>query len=252
MPRQRQLDGLVARLFPPPPPVAVARGARAVPADDRELLERAFRARNGGSVEKLWNGDWSAYTSQSEADLALCAHLAFWSGDDPARVDQLFRQSGLMREKWDAGRLPRADDRTSKGGAADGGPRLGGRPRFVVVELGGLLDAVEVFVRRFVVVDEAQATAVALWVAHTWAIDAAHATPYLFVDSRRARVRQDAAARGAAASSSATPLSTMNISDAALFRAIEAKQPTLFFDEVDAIFSKKARERGARTTCARS
>ena len=40
------------------------------------------------------------------------------------------------------------------------------------------------------------------------------------------------------------PLSTMNISDAALFRVIQAKRPTLFFDEVDAIFNKKAQERG--------
>ena len=48
-------------------------------------------------------------------------------------------------------------------------------------ELAQLLDALELFVRRYVVLDEAQAAAVTLWVAHTWAIDAAFATPYLFV-----------------------------------------------------------------------
>ena len=42
------------------------------------------------------------------------------------------------------------------------------------------------------------------------------------------------------------PISTMNISDAALFRVIEAKAPTLLFDEVDSIFNPKARERGLR------
>jgi hypothetical protein len=38
--------------------------------------------------------------SQSEADLALCCMLAFWCGPDPFRIDALFRQSGLAREKW--------------------------------------------------------------------------------------------------------------------------------------------------------
>jgi hypothetical protein len=38
----------------------------------------------------------------------------------------------------------------------------------------------------------------------------------------------------------------MNISDAALFRTIEARTPTLLFDEVDAVFNPKARERGHR------
>jgi len=33
--------------------------------------------------------------------MALCALLAFWTGGDGQRIDRLFRQSGLMREKWD-------------------------------------------------------------------------------------------------------------------------------------------------------
>ena len=33
--------------------------------------------------------------------MALCCHLAFWTGGDPDRVDALFRDSGLLREKWD-------------------------------------------------------------------------------------------------------------------------------------------------------
>ena len=41
------------------------------------------------------------YSSQSEADMALCSHLAFWTEKDPAQIDRLFRQSGLMRDKWD-------------------------------------------------------------------------------------------------------------------------------------------------------
>lgn len=60
-----------------------------------------FRSRNGDKIRRLFNGDISGYPSQSEADLALCRHLAFWTQHDKERVDCLFRRSKLMREKWD-------------------------------------------------------------------------------------------------------------------------------------------------------
>jgi hypothetical protein len=68
--------------------------------DDDELLQRAREARNGAKFAALWTGDTSGYASPSEADLALCSLLAFWTSD-PTRVDCLFRQSRLMRPKWD-------------------------------------------------------------------------------------------------------------------------------------------------------
>ena len=33
--------------------------------------------------------------------MSLCNWLAWWTNRDAQRVDRLFRQSGLMREKWD-------------------------------------------------------------------------------------------------------------------------------------------------------
>jgi len=33
--------------------------------------------------------------------MALCCLLAFWTGGDRMQMDQLFRQSELLREKWD-------------------------------------------------------------------------------------------------------------------------------------------------------
>jgi primase-polymerase (primpol)-like protein len=98
--RQAELDELRARLFPPlAPPSRIDSGV--VPQDDRELLERAFDARNGVEFSRLWNGDTTGYPSPSEADLALVSHLAFWTGGDPDRIDRLFRSSGLYREKWE-------------------------------------------------------------------------------------------------------------------------------------------------------
>nr|WP_089871572.1 hypothetical protein [Halogranum rubrum] len=69
--------------------------------DDDTLIEKAKNASNGAKFDRLWNGSTSGYDSNSEADMALCCMLAFWSGGDTAQMDQLFRQSGLIREKWD-------------------------------------------------------------------------------------------------------------------------------------------------------
>nr|WP_246308266.1 hypothetical protein [Halosimplex rubrum] len=72
-----------------------------VDLEDEEILEKATNASNGTKFERLWNGNTVGYDSQSEADMALCYLLAFWTGGDQTQVDQLFRQSGLLREKWD-------------------------------------------------------------------------------------------------------------------------------------------------------
>lgn len=70
--------------------------------DDSELIERAKRSKRGREFSALMNGDTSAYDGDdSRADIALCNMLAFWTGRDAARIDRIFRTSGLMREKWD-------------------------------------------------------------------------------------------------------------------------------------------------------
>ena len=64
---------------------------------DEELREKALNAKNGGKFSDLWDGNWEqGYESQSEADLALCSHLVFWTGGDRDRVDHLFRQLGAL------------------------------------------------------------------------------------------------------------------------------------------------------------
>ncbi|MDR3634388.1 MAG: DUF3987 domain-containing protein [Isosphaeraceae bacterium] len=105
--RQEELTALCDELFPRRNGHAGAGGTVAAPGrngiPDEELLEIARRAWNGKAFRKLFdegeltkhNGDWS------RADMALCSHLAFWTGGDGASVDRLFRQSALMRNKWD-------------------------------------------------------------------------------------------------------------------------------------------------------
>ena len=57
----------------------------------------------GPKWQALWKGDISeaGYDSQSEADLALANKLCFYLGKDPDAIDEAFRSSGLIRDKWD-------------------------------------------------------------------------------------------------------------------------------------------------------
>ena len=66
-----------------------------------DIVRAACIAKNGSLFKALYSGDFSAYSSQSEADMAFCNMLAFWCGCDAEKMDAIFRQSGLMRDKWD-------------------------------------------------------------------------------------------------------------------------------------------------------
>lgn len=69
---------------------------------DAEIIRMAEQSKQGQMFSDLWSGNWQPYhTSQSEADMSLCNILAFWAGRDTQVMDNLFRQSGLMRPKWD-------------------------------------------------------------------------------------------------------------------------------------------------------
>lgn len=67
----------------------------------QEIVDRIRRSRQRDKFDALYSGDISDYESHSEADMALCNLLAFWCQGDVATMDEIFRASGLMREKWD-------------------------------------------------------------------------------------------------------------------------------------------------------
>jgi hypothetical protein len=112
--RTQALARIHAELFPPEPETkansteakSIRNGHAAAAMDttrlsDNELIDKARKASNGTKFSCLFDGDRSGYASWSEADLALCSLLAFWTNCHASRMDTLFRQSGLMRPKWD-------------------------------------------------------------------------------------------------------------------------------------------------------
>src|SRR5262249_31581695 len=77
--------------------------ATSPPLTDGEVLERAFAAKNGERVRRLYEeGDWKAagFPSQSEADAALGFHLYFWT-QEREQFERLLKASALYREKFD-------------------------------------------------------------------------------------------------------------------------------------------------------
>lgn len=108
-----------------------------------------------------------------------------------------------------------------------------------------VLDAIEVFVRRFCVLPgEHCYAAVVLWCAHTHFIIRMETTPRLAClspepGSGKTRVLEVLDVL------SANPLMALDISMAAFFRIVEDRQPSILLDEVDAIFTGKKQSEGS-------
>ena len=108
------------------------------------------------------------------------------------------------------------------------------------VQGAALLEAFVSFLRRFVIVSEAQADAIALWILHGYCIEAAFATPYLAITSAE-KCSGKSRLLEVLAVLVARPLRSASTTEAALFRSLSVSPPpTLLMDEVDALFGPKA------------
>lgn len=67
---------------------------------DEEILSICEKAANSVKFNNLWRGNIFGYPSQSEAELALCNILAFYT-KDASQLQRLLRSSGLYRAKMD-------------------------------------------------------------------------------------------------------------------------------------------------------
>jgi len=99
--RQAEIDELHQRLFGSLHNAAAPRSVPLKRMDDQTLIQRILKSRQGEKFQRLLDGNITGYPSHSEADLALCAILAFWS-QDSTQVERVFRSSRLYRpEKWE-------------------------------------------------------------------------------------------------------------------------------------------------------
>jgi hypothetical protein len=110
---------------------------------------------------------------------------------------------------------------------------------------GHLLDRTGGFVRRFVVLNDHQRDALALFAAATHVPDAFDVATYLNVSSPLKRCGKSRLLEALELVVRA-PLLASTISTAALYRVLEKKKPTLLLDEVDAIFTAKSEKEDLR------
>lgn len=69
---------------------------------ESEIIRIAGNSKNGTRFKLFLEGGWEQfYDSQSEADLAFANDLAFWTNRDFVKMDSIFRESSLYRDKYD-------------------------------------------------------------------------------------------------------------------------------------------------------
>lgn len=75
---------------------------RLTEAEIDEAVEDLRTFENGAKFISLYDrGEYPEGKSHSEADITLCAMIAFRVGPDPDMIDRIFRESRLYRDKWD-------------------------------------------------------------------------------------------------------------------------------------------------------
>jgi Protein of unknown function (DUF3631) len=104
-------------------------------------------------------------------------------------------------------------------------------------EKGGTpLDALQLYISRFVHLSKSQLQVAALWVVHTYTLQFTDTTPYLAVTSAE---KQSGKSRFLEVLETLVmnPWLTGRVTPAVLIRKVDAKQPTLLLDESDAAFA---------------
>ncbi len=114
-----------------------------------------------------------------------------------------------------------------------------------VLDAAALFDDIRRFVRRFVVLSAHQLIAVVLWIAFTHAFEVADVSTRLAMLSPKKRCGKTTLLR-VLGLLSIRPLSTSNISPAAIFRTIDQLHPTLLLDEGDT-FAGRATKQSERS-----
>lgn len=100
-------------------------------------------------------------------------------------------------------------------------------------ETAELLETCRQWVRQFVIVSDEQAVILAAWILHTWVFEAAETTPYIHItaperECGKSRLMETLEALAC------NPIRSGGMTAAALVRCIDAKNPTIFLDEMDA------------------
>lgn len=111
------------------------------------------------------------------------------------------------------------------------------------VDGAALVRDLQTTLHRFVVADPPTMVAAALWAVHTWCMDVLTVSPLAHIAAPEKRCGKTLLLT-ALSRLVFRPLATSNISPSALFRSMEAWQPTLLIDEADSFLRENEEARG--------
>jgi 5S rRNA maturation endonuclease (ribonuclease M5) len=210
-------------------PVYVAEGEK-----DVEALERAGATAtcNPGGAGK-WRQEYSE--ALRGARVVVVADLDEPGGKHAVKVAEMLAGVAASVEVVEPVEGKDATDHLAAGHALTDFRPLGVRE---LADVGSLLDELVAYQTRFVVLNDVQAAALALWVFHTHAFSVAEFTPYLQITSAEKRSGKSRLLDVLFAVV-AKPWKVIAPTEATLFRYIDAEQPTVFIDEYDTIFKNK-------------
>jgi hypothetical protein len=118
------------------------------------------------------------------------------------------------------------------------GPTGNGQASVPPTDLYRILDDLEEYCGRYLVLTLDQLAALVLWIALTWVYEAFEVSPYLLFRSperRSGKTRALEVLRAVVRN----PLASANLSPAVLFRSIAEGPTTVLLDEVDAVFNRR-------------
>jgi putative DNA primase/helicase len=178
---------------------------------------------------------------------------------DDVEIQRLSRLSPLQydRERESAAkrlgiRVSVLDDQVNQARAANNADTKGqGRPISFPepepwphsVDGAELLNGLCAALRRHVVISKEAADATALWVVHTYLLDALNTSPRLAITSPDKQCGKTTLL-DILGTVTRCPLPTANATPAAIFRAIEMARPTLLIDEADTFLDNRSELRG--------
>jgi len=106
-----------------------------------------------------------------------------------------------------------------------------------------LLDEISGLIKKYIVLDEEQSHAAALWIAHTWFIDHLEISPLAIINApeKACGKTQLLTVFGYLSNK---PLPAANASTSSIFRAVEKWMPTILVDEADTFFKENTELQG--------
>lgn len=242
--------------------IAAAAGDREID-DARSDLRSTYKAfSTGGAITGIKQarevfGDRVANRIAEWFGAPLESAASSFSGDLHASLDQLAKISPVDYERVREAEAKRLGVRVGvldtevekrrgrEGGGGHGRPLTLPQPEPWpdAVDGAALLDSIERAVAAHVRLSDFDAAAVGLWCVHAHAIAAATISPRLAITSPEKRCGKTTLLR---VIQKMTPkaLQAANITAAALFRTVEAAQPTLLIDEADSFLSDNDDLRG--------